>query len=102
MDTERVFLCFSSKDRYEIVESIHYHLANIGIPTWYDRKEILMGDNRNYKNFTEGVCGCKYAIIILSLNAINSVCANEEIDLIEDIETRTPKIKILVDEKIGL
>ncbi len=82
MDTERVFLCFSSKDRYEIVESIHYHLANIGIPTWYDRKEILMGDNRNYKNFTEGVCGCKYAIIILSLNAINSVCANEEIDLI--------------------
>ena len=68
MDTERVFLCFSSKDRYEIVESIHYHLANIGIPTWYDRKEILMGDNRNYKNFTEGVCGCKYAIIILSLN----------------------------------
>ncbi len=82
MDTERVFLCFSSKDRYEIVESIHYHLENIGVPTWYDRKEILMGDNRNHKNFTEGVYGCKYTIIILSPNAINSVCANEEIDLI--------------------
>lgn len=82
MDGKRVFLCFSSKDRYDIVESIYYHLTNIGIPTWYDRKEILMGDNRNHKNFVEGVCACAYAIIILSPNAINSICANEEIDLI--------------------
>ncbi len=82
MGAEKVFLCFSSKDRYDIAESIYYHLTNIAIPTWYDRKEILMGDNRNYKNFVEGVCACKYAIIILSPNAINSVCANEEIDLI--------------------
>jgi len=77
-----VFLCFSSKDRYEIVESVYYHLRNLGIPVWYDRNEILMGDNRDYKNFTEGVESCKYAVIILSPNSIRSVCANEEIDLI--------------------
>lgn len=77
-----IFLCFSSKDRYDIIESVYYHLTNIGLPIWYDRKEILMGDDRNYKNFIEGVSSCNYAIIILSPNAINSFCANEEIDLI--------------------
>ena len=79
-----VFLCFSSKDRYDIIESIYYHLKNIGIQVWYDRNEILMGDNRNYKNFIEGVESCNYSIIILSPNSIESVCANEEIDLIYD------------------
>ncbi len=77
-----IFLCFSSKDRYSIAESIYYHLNNIGVPIWYDRKEILMGDNRNYKNFIEGVDACRYAIILLSPNSISSICANEEIDLI--------------------
>lgn len=77
-----IFLCFSSKDRYDIVESIYYHIKNLGISVWYDRNEILMGDDRDYKNFVEGVDSCKYAIIILSPNSIESVCANEEIDLI--------------------
>lgn len=77
-----VFLCFSSKDRIDIAESIYYHLESFGVDTWYDRKEILMGDDRNYKNFDEGVNNCEYSIIILSPNSISSVCANEEIDLI--------------------
>lgn len=76
-----VFLCFSSKDRENISESVYYHLNNIGIEVWYDRKEILMGDNRDYKNFVEGVDSCNYGIIILSPNSIASYCANEEIDL---------------------
>ncbi len=77
-----IFLCFSSKDRSNIAEAIFYHIHNIGLPIWYDRNEILMGNNRDYKNFVEGVESCKYAIIVLSYNAINSVCANEEIDLL--------------------
>lgn len=77
-----IFLCFSSKDRYNIVESIYYHIKNVGIPVWYDRNEILMGDNRDYKNFIEGIDSCKYAVIILSPNSISSICANEEINLI--------------------
>ena len=45
-----IFLCFSSKDRKKIAESIFYHIHNIGLPIWYDRNEILMGDDRDYKN----------------------------------------------------
>ena len=77
-----IFLCFSSKDRASIAESIFYHIRNMGLPIWYDRNEIIMGDNRDYKNFVEGVESSNYAVIILSPNSIKSVCANEEIDLI--------------------
>ena len=79
-----LFLCFSSKDRNDIVEALLFHLSNYGISVWYDRNKILMGDDRNYKNFVEGVGGCNYAVVILSPNCVSSVCANEEIDLIHD------------------
>lgn len=77
-----IFLCFSSKDRNVFAESIYYHLSNFGLNSWYDRKEILMGDNREYKNFIEGVESCEYSVIVLSPNSIESICANEEIELI--------------------
>ena len=79
-----LFLCFSSKDRHTIVEALLYHLDNYAIPIWYDRREMLMSDLRDYKNFVEGVGQCSYAIIILSPNSIASKCANEEITLIKD------------------
>lgn len=88
-----IFLCFSSKDRYDIAESVYYHIRNYGIPVWYDRNEILMGDDRNYKNFVEGVESCKYAVIILSPNSISSICANEEIDLIYE-QYKTEKMHV--------
>lgn len=78
-----LFFCFSSKDRDSVVESILYHVSNYAIPVWYDRQQMLLGDQRNYKNFIEGVDHSRYAIIILSHNAISSVCAREEIELIE-------------------
>lgn len=80
----KLFFCFSSKDRHSVVESILYHLDNYCIPVWYDRREMLMGDQRNHKNFVEGVGNCNYAIIVLSPNSIISKCANEEIDLIKE------------------
>ena len=43
---------------------------------------MLLGDERDNKNFDEGVKACNYSIIILSANTIASECANEEIDLI--------------------
>lgn len=79
-----LFFCFSSKDRHSIVESILFHLTNYGLPVWYDRHKMLLGDERDYKNFDEGVKKCNYSIIILSQNTIDSKCANEEIDLIYD------------------
>ncbi len=79
-----VFFCFSSKDRQVIVESLLYHLDNYCIPVWYDRRTMLMSDQRNYKNFVEGVGSCRYAVVILSPNSIASKCANEEIELIKE------------------
>jgi len=78
-----IFFCFSSKDRYSIVEAILFHITKYELPIWYDRQQMLLGDNRNYKNFTNGVDKAEYFIIILSPNSIASVCANEEIELIK-------------------
>lgn len=77
-----IFFCFSSKDRLQIVEAILFHITNYEIPVWYDRHKMLMGDERDYKNFDEGVGQSKYAIVIVSPNAIESICAQEEIELI--------------------
>ena len=48
-----LFFCFSSKDRHSIVESILFHLTNYGLPVWYDRHKMLLGDERDNKNFDE-------------------------------------------------
>lgn len=77
-----IFFCFSSKDRLQIVEAILFHITNYELPVWYDRHKMLMGDERDYKNFEEGVGQSKYAIVVVSPNAIESVCAQEEITLI--------------------
>lgn len=77
-----VFFCFSSKDRIQIVEAILFHITNYELPVWYDRYKMLMGDDRDYKNFEEGIGQCKYAIVIVSPNSVESVCAQEEMELI--------------------
>ena len=77
-----IFFCFSSKDRLQIVEAMLFHITHYELPVWYDRHKMLMGDDRDYKNFDEGINQCEYAIIIVSPNAIASTCAREEIELI--------------------
>ena len=42
-----------------------------------------MGDNRIEKNLNEGASKCKYALIILSRDTEQSVCAMEEISILE-------------------
>lgn len=82
--SEKVFICFAAEDRYKIAEPIAYHLTNYGIGTWYDRRTLLMGDDRIQKNLTEGVAKCQYAIVILSKDTVQSVCAMEEISILEE------------------
>lgn len=77
-----IFFCFSSKDRHAVVEALLYHIMNYELPVWYDRQQMLLGDQRDYKNFTEGVDSASYFLIVLSPNSISSICANEEIELI--------------------
>jgi hypothetical protein len=81
---DKVFICFAAEDRYEIVEPIVYHLKNYGIPVWYDRYTLLMGDNRVQKNLYDGAQTCKYAIIIVSKNTQLSKCAMEEISIVRE------------------
>lgn len=80
---KKLFICFSAKDRYDIVQPIVYHLKNYGINIWYDRYEMVMGDDRFEKNIVEGAQKCEYALIILSSNTIDSMCATEEIKILE-------------------
>lgn len=79
----KLFICFAAKDRYDVVQSIVYHLKNYGIDIWYDRYEMVMGDNRFEKNIEEGAENCRYALIVLSHNTINSLCATEEIAILK-------------------
>lgn len=81
--SKKLFICFSAKDRYDIVQPVVYHLKNYGIDIWYDRYELLMGDDRYEKNIKEGAEECNYALIILSSNTIGSKCATEEIKVLE-------------------
>lgn len=80
---KRVFIGFAAEDRYDIVEPIVYHLKNYGIELWYDRHMLVMSDNRVEKNLIEGAAGCDYAIIILSKHTAKSICALEEIAIVE-------------------
>lgn len=59
-----------------------HHLKNYGIKTWYDRYELLMGDNRLKKNLEEGASKCNYAMIILSKDTEQSICAMEELSIL--------------------
>ena len=81
---KKVFICFSFKDRYTIAEPLVYHLNNYGIKVWYDRNELLMGDNRVQKNLIDGAEACDYAIIVISKSTESSVCAMEEISIIRN------------------
>jgi hypothetical protein len=80
---KKLFICFSAKDRYNITQPVVHHLKNYGVDIWYDRYELLMGDDRINKNIKEAAHGCEYALVILSKDTINSPLAIEEIKIIE-------------------
>ena len=69
---DHLFICFAAEDRYSIAEPIVHHLKNYGIKIWYDRYELLLGDNRRKKNLYEGATLCKYAIVIISKYTLKS------------------------------
>ncbi len=81
---EKVFVCFAAEDRYTIAEPIVYHLKNYGIDIWYDRHNLLLGDNRIEKNLNEGASECRYAVAIFSKFTKDSVCTMEELAIIKE------------------
>lgn len=81
-----VFLCFSIKDRNNLINDFNQYLQNFGIDTWYDRKNIFLGDNRIKINIDEGVKSEKvnYAIIFYSENFKNGNICQEEYKILEN------------------
>lgn len=77
---KKVFLCFSSKDRFTVVNSVLYNLKRYGVPVWYDYHELTLGDNRINGNFTNGLNLCDYAVVIISPNMYECACGNDELD----------------------
>lgn len=80
-----IFLCFSSKDRYTIAESILYHLKNYGLDTWYDYHTLIIGNNKFDENIKNGIQKSKYAILIISPNFYNCECGNMELEVIKQL-----------------
>lgn len=77
-----IFLCFSGKDRYTIVQSILYHLKNYGLEIWFDNHEYILGDHKTRK-YTQAIINSKYTIVILSKYFWNSEGAIEELEVIK-------------------
>lgn len=75
-----VFIGYSSKDRYEIVEHMIFHLKNYGIDVWYDFHDMFIGDDRFHTNFEYGIAESKYVIFIISPDFFKSNCAMEELN----------------------
>lgn len=80
----RIFICFAAEDRYTVAEPIAYHIKNYGFPVWYDRTELLMGDNRVKKNLCEGAGKAEYVIAVISSNSASSECFMEELEIVKN------------------
>lgn len=78
----KIFICFAAEDRYAVAEPIMYHMKNYGFPIWYDRTDLLMGDNRVQKNLVEGAGKAKYVITVISKNSASSECFMEELEIV--------------------
>ncbi len=80
-----LFIGYSNKDRYNVVESILFHLKNYGFSIWYDFYDMLVGDNREKENFEKGIKKNKYCIFVISENFFKSKCAVEELDYAREL-----------------
>ena len=80
-----LFIGYSSKDRYDIVEPMIFHLKNYGIDVWYDFHDMYLSDNRIETNFINGIGKSTYVIFIISNNLFTSQCAIEELKYAQDL-----------------
>ncbi len=82
--TIMIFLCFSVKDRTDIINPLYHYLQNFGLNLWYDRRNIFLGDNRQYTNIELGANNrsIKYAIVVYSDNFSNGNICLDELDIL--------------------
>lgn len=80
-----LFIGYSSKDRYTIVEPILFHLKHLGLEVWYDFTDMFLGDNRYLTNFEHGIGDAAYIAFVISPNLFTSHCAIEELSFAKRI-----------------
>lgn len=80
-----IFIGYSSKDRYSIVEPILFHLKHLGLNVWYDFYDMFLGDNRYQVNFVQGIESSAYVVFIISPHFFKSKCATEELRFVKDL-----------------
>lgn len=77
-DKAKVFLSHSSKDK-KFVEKLKEDLENKGIDTWYDNKDLDIGDIVS-DAIAEGIQQSWFFLIVISPNSVNSKWVKYELD----------------------
>ncbi|MBD5131290.1 MAG: TIR domain-containing protein [Clostridiales bacterium] len=71
-------------DRFPLINNFNQYIGNFGIETWYDRRNIFLGDNRYFANIEQGVKNdvIDYAVVFYSDNFKNGNICLEEYDIL--------------------
>lgn len=77
-NTGKVFISHSSSDK-AFVDRLASDLTSRGIPVWYDKFDIGMGESI-VGEINEGIASAKYFLIVLSPAALESRWVNEELN----------------------
>lgn len=94
IDYYDVFISHASEDKTQYVEPLCKKFESEGIKIWYDKNEILWGDNI-VKKINHGLSKSKYVIVVLSINFIRKNWTNAELEAVLNIETNNGDIRIL-------
>lgn len=92
---DRIFFCFSGKDRLVYAESSNFHLKNLGIEVWYDYEKLYLGDDGDYVNIEEGLERSNIFLIFISKNLFQSTGALLELAALRDKVARYHDITII-------
>lgn len=93
--SDRVFFCFSGKDRLVYAQSLNFHLKNLGIEVWYDYEKMYLGDYGDYVNIEEGLEQSKIFLLFISENLFQSIGAMLELDTIKNKINQSQEIIII-------
>jgi hypothetical protein len=74
----KVFVSHASKDK-DFVDRLVSDLAARGVPVWYDKLDVRLGDSIPGK-ISDGISEAKYFLIVLSPAAVKSVWVREELN----------------------
>lgn len=72
----RIFLCHSSKDKL-FTRKLFEKLENDGIPTWFDERDILAGEDF-IQQMEQGIRQSDYVGVVLSSNFLQGLWAQRE------------------------